>query len=130
VLTGKYRPEAAPEAGTRAARADQRLMQTEWRPESLALAQQFKAHAEQRGLSASHFATAWVLYNRHVDGVIAGPRTLAQWTDYLGATGHVLNAADEAFIDALVAPGHASTHGYTDPMYPVTGRVPRHPSPA
>ena len=130
VLTGKYRPEAPPEAGTRAARADRRLLQTEWRPESVALAQQFKAHAEQRGMSASHFATAWVLANRLVDGVIAGPRTLAQWTDYLGATAHTLNAADEAFIDGLVAPGHASTHGYTDPMYPVSGRVPRHGTPA
>jgi aryl-alcohol dehydrogenase-like predicted oxidoreductase len=127
VLTGKYKPEAAPEAGTRAARADKRLLQTEWRPESVTLSQQFKAHAETRGLSASHFATAWVLNNRLVDGVIAGPRTLAQWADYLGAlTAAPLTAADESFIDGLVAPGHASTHGYTDPMYPVTGRVPRH----
>jgi aryl-alcohol dehydrogenase (NADP+) len=126
VLTGKYQPGAAPDPGSRAARNDRRLMQTEWRPESVSLAQRFKDHAETRGLSASHFATAWVLNNRLVDGVIAGPRTLAQWTDYLGATTHVLTAADEAFIDGLVAPGHASTHGYTDPQYPVTGRVPRH----
>jgi aryl-alcohol dehydrogenase-like predicted oxidoreductase len=125
VLTAKYRPDAAPEAGTRAARHDPRLMQTEWRPESLALAQRFKVHAEQRGIPASQFAAAWVLNNRLVAGVIAGPRTLAQWTDYLGATAHALTADDEAFVDALVAPGHASTHGYTDPVYPVTGRVPR-----
>lgn len=125
VLTGKYRPDAAPEAGTRAARNDRRLMQTEWRPESVALAQRFKDHAEARGMSASHLATAWVLHNRLVDGVIAGPRTLAQWTDYLGATAHVLDARDETFVDSLVAPGHASTPGYTDPQYPVTGRVPR-----
>ena len=129
VLTGKYRPDAPPEAGTRAARNDRRLMQTEWRPESVALAQRFKEHAESRGMSASHLATAWVLHNRLIDGVIAGPRTLAQWTDYLGATTHVLGAADDAFVDTLVAPGHASTHGYTDPQYPVTGRVPRHTQP-
>jgi aryl-alcohol dehydrogenase-like predicted oxidoreductase len=130
VLTGKYQPGAAPEAGTRAARSDRRLMQTEWRPESVTLSQRFKAHAEQRGMSATHLATAWVLNNRLVDGVIAGPRTLAQWTDYLGATAPTLDAADEAFVDALVPAGHASTHGYTDPMYPVTGRVPRHGGPA
>jgi aryl-alcohol dehydrogenase (NADP+) len=35
------------------------------------------------------------------------------------------DAADEALIDSLVAPGHASTPGYTDPVYPVTGRLPR-----
>lgn len=125
VLTGKYQPGAAPEPGTRAGRNDRRLMQTEWRPESVALAQRFKAHAESRGLSSGQLATAWVLNNRLVDGVIAGPRTLAQWTDYLGAVGPTLDAADEAFVDALVPPGHASTHGYTDPVYPVTGRVPR-----
>lgn len=125
VLTGKYQPGAAPEPGSRAARNDRRLMQTEWRPESVELAQRFKDHAEKRGLSPSHLATAWVLANRLVDGVIAGPRTLAQWTDYLGAIGHVLTAGDEALVDSLVAPGHASTHGWTDPLYPVTGRVAR-----
>lgn len=29
---------------------------------------------------------------------------------------------DERFVDSLVPPGHASTHGYTDPGYPVEGR--------
>ena len=29
---------------------------------------------------------------------------------------------DEAFVDSLVAPGHPSTHGYTDPAYPIEGR--------
>jgi aryl-alcohol dehydrogenase-like predicted oxidoreductase len=123
VLTGKYRPAEAPAPGTRAARADKRLMQTEFRPESLALSQQVAAQAERRGMTASQFATAWVLANRLVGGVIAGPRTLAQWNDYVGALPLRLDAEDEAFIDALVAPGHASTQGYTDPIYPVTGRA-------
>ena len=123
VLTGKYRPDAAPEPGSRAARADKRLMQTEFRAESLDIAQRFKAHAEQRGLSAGQLATAWVLNNRLVTGVIAGPRTSAQWQDYIAALGVNLTAEDEAFVDALVPPGHASTPGYTDPAYPVRGRV-------
>ena len=33
VLTGKYRPDAAPDKDTRAGRKDIRMMQTEWRPE-------------------------------------------------------------------------------------------------
>ncbi len=123
VLTGKYKPSETPEPGSRAARADRRLMQTEFRTESLTLSQQVRAHAEQRGMTASQFATAWVLANRLVGGVIAGPRTLAQWRDYVGALPLELNVEDEAFVDALVPPGHASTHGYTDPIYPVTGRV-------
>ncbi|NRF72364.1 aldo/keto reductase [Aquincola sp. S2] len=125
VLTGKYKPDAAPDAGTRAARADKRLMQTEFRAESLALSQRFAAYAEQRGVAASHLAIAWVLNNRLVNGVIGGPRTLEQWNDYLAARTLTLSDEDEAFISGLVPAGHASTHGYTDPLYPVTGRQPR-----
>ena len=36
VLTGKYLPDAAPDKDSRAGRNDKRMMQTEWRPESLA----------------------------------------------------------------------------------------------
>lgn len=125
VLSGKYAPGETPPAGSRAARADRRLMQTEWRPESLALAQRFRDHALARGLPPGQLAVAWVLHNRLINGVIAGPRTLAQWQDYIAALAVTVGPDDEALVDSLVAPGHASTHGYTDPLYPVTGRVPR-----
>ena len=49
VLTGKYAPDAAPDKETRAGRNDTRMMQTEWRPESLKLAQEIKRHAEKQG---------------------------------------------------------------------------------
>ena len=124
VLSGKYSPGEAPPPGSRAARADRRMMQTEWRPESLLLAHRFRDHAESRGLPASQLAVAWVLHNRLINGVIAGPRTLAQWQDYVAALGVTVGIEDEALVDSLVAPGHASTHGYTDPLYPVTGRQP------
>ena len=123
VLTGKYKPGAEPEAGTRAARGDKRIHQTEFRPESLELSQQFKAHAQRRGMSPTQFAIAWVLNNRLVNGVIGGPRTLEQWMDYVAALSLGLNADDESFVDRLVPPGYASTHGYTDPIYPLTGRI-------
>ena len=125
VLTGKYRPDETPAEGTRAARADKRLMQTEFRPESLALSQRFAEYAAQRGVATGQLAIAWVLHNRLVSGVIGGPRTLAQWQDYLAARNVSLSAEDEAFISGLVPAGHASTHGYADPLYPVTGRQPR-----
>lgn len=123
VLTGKYKAGAAPPQDSRAARADRRLMQTEWRPESIALAEAFAEHAKSRGISPTHLAVAWVLRNRLVQGVIGGPRTLAQWQDYLAAMSVQASAEDEAWVDARVPPGHASTFGYTDPIYPVTGRV-------
>jgi aryl-alcohol dehydrogenase (NADP+) len=123
VLTGKYKPGAEPEAGTRAARGDKRIHQTEFRPESLELSQAFKAHAERRGMSPTQFAIAWVLNNQLVNGVIGGPRTLEQWKDYIAALSLRLNAEDESFVDKLVPQGYASTHGYNDPMYPLAGRT-------
>ena len=98
-------------------------MQTEFRAESLVLAQRFVEYAKSRGVSPSALAMAWALNNRLVSGVIGGPRTAAQWAEYLAALSLEFSAADEAFISSLVAPGHASTHGYTDPIYPVTGRL-------
>ena len=57
-------------------------------------------------------------------GVIGGPRTLEQWQEYL-AGAQTITPEDEALVDTLVPRGHASTPGYSDPVYPVTGRVPR-----
>lgn len=125
VLTGKYRPGEAPPEGTRAGRQDRRMMQTEWRPESIGIAQRLKAHAEQRGITAAQFAIAWLLNNRLVTSPIAGPRTMAQLEDYLGALGYAFTGEDEALVDGLVTTGHASTPGYNDPAYPIEGRVPR-----
>ena len=73
-------------------------------------------------MSTVAFAIAWVLRNALVTSAIVGPRTEAQWDAYLPALDAVLDADDEAFVDALVPPGHASTPGYTDPAYPVEGR--------
>jgi aryl-alcohol dehydrogenase (NADP+) len=125
VLTGKYAPDSRPEQGTRAARADTRMMQTEWRPESLVLAQTLRKHAEARGITAGQFAVAWVLNNRLIDSVIGGPRTDAQWDDYVRALDYSFTAEDEALVDSLVATGHPSTPGYNDPAYPIEGRRPR-----
>ncbi len=125
VLTGKYRPDAAPEEGTRAGRQDKRIMETEWRPESLRIAQTLAEHARSRGITPGQFAFAWVLNNRLVTGAIAGPRTMEQWDDYMGALDYRFTAEDEALVDRLVTPGHASTPGYNDPAYPLEGRVSR-----
>lgn len=122
VLTGKYAPDAEPDKDSRAGRADKRMLQTEWRPESLHLAQQIRQHAEARGLTAGQFVVAWVLHNAFVTSVIAGPRTEAQWHDYLRALEVKFTPEDEALIDNLVVTGHPSTPGYNDPAYPIEGR--------
>ena len=123
VLTGKYPPGRQPEPASRAGRADARILETEFRQESLLIAQQLKVHAEGRGISLAQFATAWVLANPVISSVIAGPRTLAQWQHYLPALDYAFTTEDEALVDTLVKPGHPSTPGYTDPAYPMGARL-------
>lgn len=125
VLSGKYAPGSRPAPDTRAGRGDTRMMQTEFREESLAIAQALKRHCDTKkgGAALSHFATAWVLAHKAVSAVIAGPRTFEQWTDYFGALECDIDAADEALVDSLVAPGHPSTPGFNDPAYPLAPRV-------
>jgi len=122
VLTGKYDPKTSPARGTRAGRGDQRILQTEFRKESLVLAQRIKKHAEKRGMTAGAFATLWVLNNKFVTSVLAGPRTMAHWNGYLDALNYEFTAEDEALIDKMVAAGHPSTPGYNDPQYRIEGR--------
>jgi aryl-alcohol dehydrogenase-like predicted oxidoreductase len=122
VLSGKYAPGAQADTGSRAGRGDKRMIETEFREESLLIAQSLKVYCETKGVSLAHFATAWVLANKKISAVIAGPRTLAQWQDYFGALECTIDAADEALVDSLVKPGHPSTPGYSDPAYPIEGR--------
>ncbi|MBT3533346.1 MAG: aldo/keto reductase [Rhodospirillaceae bacterium] len=125
VLTGKYLPGAAPAEDTRAGQNDRRIMQSEWREESLVIAQTLRQHAEARGITAGQFALAWVINNNLIHSAIAGPRTFEQWDENLGALDYRFTAEDEALVDSLVPLGHPSTPGYTDPSYPIEGRIPR-----
>jgi aryl-alcohol dehydrogenase-like predicted oxidoreductase len=124
ILTGKYGTDGAPDPSTRAGRNDPRMMESEWRPESLVIAEKMVARAKERGMTPVQFAVLWCLNNAILTSVIAGPGTLAQWQDYLGIADLDWHEDDEAFVDSLVAPGSMSTHGFVDPKYPVTGREP------
>lgn len=124
ILTGKYGLATEPTKGSRASDGDKRMLETEWRPENLKLAQKVIKHAEKRGMTSIDWAMNWVLANQNVSSVLAGPRTLAQWKAYLGALDHMdkWSEKDEIFWDKLVSPGHPSTPGYNDPQYPIMGR--------
>lgn len=122
VLTGKYPPGQPPAQDSRAGRGDKRIAETEFREESLVIAQKLKAHAEGKGITLAQFATAWVLAHRAVSSVIAGPRTLKQWQDYLPALDYVVTPEDEELVDSFVRPGHPSTPGFTDPSHPLYPR--------
>lgn len=125
ILTGKYREGAAPDAGSRIARADPRMLEAEWRPESLAVAAKLVAYAEQTGRQPAHLAQAWAMRNTQVTSTLIGPRTFEQWQDALTALACPWTAEDERFCDALVSPGKSSTLGPVDPHHPIEGRTPR-----
>jgi aryl-alcohol dehydrogenase-like predicted oxidoreductase len=123
VLTGKYNPGGKAPEGSRGARGDARMLETEFREESFVIAQKLAERARKTGRTPTQFALAWTWANQIVSSVIAGPRTLEQWNDYVGAIGTPWDDDDEALVDSLVRPGHPSTPGYTDPQYPFYGRV-------
>lgn len=125
ILTGKYNVGEAPAADTRAGRGDKRMHDVEFREESIAIAKQVAAHAQAKGIAPGEFALAWVLNNQLITSAIAGPRTEEQWDGNLRALNVKIDADDEALVDSLVATGHPSTPGFTDPGHPVEGRVAR-----
>jgi aryl-alcohol dehydrogenase-like predicted oxidoreductase len=125
ILTGKYRPGEPPPAGSRAARADKEILGREYRDDSMRVAAAMAERARDRGMTPAQFAVGWLLANLHITSILAGPRTLEQWLEYLGVFEHGFDAEDAAFVDGLVPPGSASTHGWYDPEYPLTGRIQR-----
>ena len=127
VLTGKYDPSKKPPHDSRAGRGDSSILNRDFRKESFKVVEKVAKRIAKREMSPAEFAIAWVLNNAIVTSVVAGPRTLPQFKEYVSATQHKLTPADEAFVDSLVAPGHPSTPGFIDPRYPPTGRRPRNP---
>jgi len=122
VLTGKYQPGQPPPEGSRAARGDRRIHQTELREESFEVAQRLRALADGHGCPLSQYALAWVLANPILTSAIVGPRTMEQLEDNLPALDVKLTAEDERAVDELVPPGWHTGRGFHDPNYPVRGR--------
>ncbi len=121
VLTGKYR-EATPPQGSRAARKDVRMMETEFRPETIAAGNAAADRARATGRDPAAVALQWVLANRAISSVLIGPRTLEQLEGYLGAIGVDYGPEDEAAFDALCPSGMTPAPLYADPRYPFRGR--------
>jgi 1-deoxyxylulose-5-phosphate synthase len=81
VLTGKYRPDAPPPAGSRAGHASMgAMLPNQWlQAPVLSAVQQVKLIAEREtGLSLSQFALAWVLRRQEVSSAITGASRVEQ----------------------------------------------------
>ena len=125
VLTGKYEVDLPAPSDSRAGRKDARILESEFRSESLKLAQDIKAYAKARGITAGQFALSWVLNNSLISAVVLGPRTMGHWQEYLITLDYKFTAEDETFIDELVAPGFSSTPFFGDVKLPPKGRIAR-----
>jgi aryl-alcohol dehydrogenase-like predicted oxidoreductase len=104
VLTGKYRADAPPPAGSRATSEEMggfmdRLMQSE----VLAAVERLKPVAAEAGLSLAQFALAWVLRQPNVASAIIGASRPEQVAENAAASGAVVDPALFARAEAIVA---------------------------
>ncbi|MBK0091295.1 aldo/keto reductase [Erwinia sp. S59] len=123
ILTGKYRVGEAPDSTSRAGRADPRMLEAEWRPESLQMASELATYAERTGRQPAHFAQQWVMRNKLVTSTLVGPRTFEQWREGVAALDCPWSEEDEVFCDRLVSPGKGTSLGPVDPHHPIEGRI-------
>jgi aryl-alcohol dehydrogenase-like predicted oxidoreductase len=107
-LTGKYRPGAAPPAGSRATdeKGGATMIQRWMDDETLTRIQALAPIASDLGLSMAQLAVAWVLQNANVASAIIGASRPEQVTDNVKASGvrlepDVLKRIDEALGDRV-----------------------------
>jgi aryl-alcohol dehydrogenase-like predicted oxidoreductase len=108
LLTGKYRRNAAPPAGTRLATTKQ-LTDVFFTDEKLALVEKLEAFCRKRDHSLLELAFSWLLARPTVSSVIAGASTPEQLAQNVRAVDWSLSADDMKEIDgitALVKPAH------------------------
>jgi aryl-alcohol dehydrogenase-like predicted oxidoreductase len=123
MLTGKYGAGQVP-VGSRLDRKNGRFLQSEWRAESLPVADRLASIAADMGVTSAALATAWVLANQAVHSTVIGPRTLGQLNQYIAGAQIEWTPELEAACDALVSPGTATGSTMPDPAYfPVRGRL-------
>lgn len=109
VLTGKYKPGAAPPAGSRATNDQMnQFIGGMLKPRILETIEQLKPLAADAGLSLPQFALAWVLREPNIASAIIGASRPEQVVDNAGASG--AKVPPELFTKAqeIVASGMAA----------------------
>ena len=79
--------------------------------------------ADAQGKTLTQFSLNWALTNRIITSAIVGPRTMEHLEDNLGGLGWDIDQKSLDEIDTLVPPGTHTGIGFTDPAYPVRGRI-------
>ena len=104
VLSGKYRPGAAPPADSRGASDSMGGTMQSWlEPPILEAVQKLKPLAEEAGCSLSQFSLAWVLREPNVASAIVGASRPEQLEENAAASGLTVDPALFARAEAIVA---------------------------
>lgn len=115
ILSGKYRKGERPPQGSRYERAgphDRRLT-----PEALDVVEKLKPIAQEKGITLSELAHAWLLHRPGITAPIIGPRTPEHLRSALRACEVELTEEDMARIDGIVPPGRAVSDFYDENVY-------------
>jgi aryl-alcohol dehydrogenase-like predicted oxidoreductase len=109
-LSGKYLPDAAPPAGSRATddRGGSECIAKYFTHDILSRVQQLRPVAEQAGMTLARLAIAWTLQNPNVAGAIVGASRPEQIRENARAAGlrldqAVLRQIDQILADQIVA---------------------------
>ncbi|GEN78659.1 aldo/keto reductase family protein [Actinotalea fermentans] len=104
VLTGKYRPGAAPPAGSRATdeKGGAKFIQRFLRDDVLERVARLQPVADELGLTMAQLAVAWVLQNENVAAAIIGASRPEQVAENVKASGVVIPAELLARIDEVL----------------------------
>jgi len=109
VLTGKYKPGAAPPEGSRATSSEMgRFIGQFMRRETLERVERFVEVANQAGHSPSQLALAWVLRTPDVAAAIIGASRPSQVFENVKAAEIELSADTLAAVEAALAPAQSS----------------------
>jgi aryl-alcohol dehydrogenase-like predicted oxidoreductase len=113
LLTGKYRVgQTRPEGARYTSRSAPFNRDND---AALAAVEKFLAFCNERGHNPTHFAVAWCLAQPGVTSPIIGPKTMAQYEDYLKALEIRVTEEDAEAIDAIFPPGtHVSEYYKAD----------------
>ncbi|RKY62873.1 MAG: aldo/keto reductase [Candidatus Latescibacterota bacterium] len=115
ILSGKYRKGERPPQGSRYEKAgpqDRRLT-----PEALDVVEKLKPIAQEKGITLSELAHAWLLHRPGITAPIIGPRTPEHLRSALRACEVELTEEDMARIDGIVPPGRAVSDFYDENVY-------------
>ena len=123
LLTGKYgRGRETPEGARYANGAPDHLSRrvTERLFDAL---EALEGLVEEKGVSMSQFALAWVMHQPGVTSPIIGSRTMEQLTDNLGALEVTITDEDREAVDQIVPPGSSVSPFYQADWGPHPHRV-------